>query len=335
MEATLDALEAELAAIQAAESRLTARKLTLLAAADAMQAPFIDGARTMAEWTARILDCETDTARRLVRTARGIPEGVFDRLADGDLTADRAHAYTEAALAGIPLEPLDGFELAGVRHLCRRRRKEPVSTEGYLVVQPQLDEAGYQVYGRLGAVQGSVVTQALEAEADRLCDGIPGSERPTRAELRADALTSLCEGGTRQAVVSVHHNAEGSVEIDGVAASRGDLEHATCVGAVEEDIGGQPMGETRQSISPRQRRRILYRDQHRCTIDGCVSRHRLEVHHIRHRSHGGDHDDDNLTTLCWFHHHVVVHRRGFAIDPASPEGRRRLIAPGHTRGPPH
>ncbi|MEX1280120.1 MAG: hypothetical protein AB1Z55_05315, partial [Acidimicrobiia bacterium] len=71
---TLDRIEAELAEIQADESRLTARKLTLLAAADAMQAPFIDGARTMAEWTARTLDCETETARRLVRTARGIPE---------------------------------------------------------------------------------------------------------------------------------------------------------------------------------------------------------------------------------------------------------------------
>ncbi|MEX1287614.1 MAG: hypothetical protein AB1Z57_06730, partial [Acidimicrobiia bacterium] len=77
MEATLDRIEAELAELVAIQSQATARLLELLAAADAMQAPFVDGARTMAEWTARTLDCEVGTARRLVRTARGIPEEVF------------------------------------------------------------------------------------------------------------------------------------------------------------------------------------------------------------------------------------------------------------------
>ncbi|MEX1288699.1 MAG: HNH endonuclease signature motif containing protein, partial [Acidimicrobiia bacterium] len=237
-----------------------------------------------------------------------------------------------ASLAGIAVGLLDGLELAGVAHLCRRRRRdEPTPVGGYLVVQPQLDEAGYRLHGRLGAAQGSVVTQALEAEADRLCDGIPVSERPTRAELQADALVSLAEGRDRSAVVVVHRNAEGTVEIDGIPASRADLEHATCVGSIE---AGDGSGQTRQSVSPRQRRRILYRDQHRCTIDGCVSRSRLEVHHVIPRARGGPNEDWNLTTLCWFHHHVVVHRRGFTVDRTSPPGRRRLLPPSQTRGPP-
>ncbi len=214
MEATLDALEAEIDRLIEVDARVSARRIELIRAADRAQVAFVDGARDLVEWVTRRFDVERDTARRWVRTARGIPDGVFDRLAAGEITADRAHAYTEASLAGIAVDLLDGLELAGVRHLCRRRRKEPVSTEGYLVIQPQLDEAGYRLHGRLGAVQGSVVTQALEAEADRLCDGIPGHERPTRSELRADALVSLAEGGERRAVVSVHHTTEGSIEVD-------------------------------------------------------------------------------------------------------------------------
>jgi hypothetical protein len=40
-----------------------------------------------------------------------------------------------------------------------------------------------------------------------------------------------------------------------------------------------------------------------------------------------------LTTLCWHHHHVVVHLRGYTLDPASPPQRRRLLRP-LANGPP-
>ena len=77
-------------------------------------------------------------------------------------------------------------------------------------------------------------------------------------------------------------------------------------------------------IRPSLRRAVLARDDG-CTIDGCTSTYRLEVHHITPRSQGGDHTADNLTTLCWWHHHVAVHRRGMRIDPQSPARRRRLL----------
>ena len=61
-----------------------------------------------------------------------------------------------------------------------------------------------------------------------------------------------------------------------------------------------------------------------CTIAGCSSTYRLEVHHITERSKGGTDTPENLTTLCWWHHHVAVHRQGMHIDPNSPPHRRRL-----------
>ena len=77
-------------------------------------------------------------------------------------------------------------------------------------------------------------------------------------------------------------------------------------------------------MPPKVRRMVLSRDG-ACTIDGCPSRYRLEVHHIVPRGRGGTHDGENLATVCWWHHHVAIHGRGNRIDPDSPIARRRLI----------
>src|SRR5690606_34666818 len=67
-----------------------------------------------------------------------------------------------------------------------------------------------------------------------------------------------------------------------------------------------------------------------CRAAGCTSRHRLQPHHIVPRSHGGSHHPDNLVTLCWFHHHVVVHRRGYRIEPDH-HGGIRFVLPADSR----
>ncbi len=321
---TLDRIEAELAELQTLKSRIAAREIALVRQADRLQAPYLDGARTTGEWLARRCDMNRRAADRLVRTAKAIPDPVLDSLAAGVLTVDRAHAYTDAALRHLDVDSLDGLELAGVWGLIRRRRT-PGPVDRYLVVQPSLDEGHYRLSGRLGATQGSVVTQALHTEIDQLTAGIPSEQRPSPAELRADALTSICEGGERSAVVSVHTESD-SVEIDGMPATAGEADHATCIGSVEH-VTGTTTGPTRTTVPPRQRRRVLYRDQHRCSVEGCLSRHRLEVHHIVPRADGGLNTDPNLATLCWFHHHIAIHRRGMTIDPTSPPGRRRLRQP--------
>ncbi|MDE0168403.1 MAG: HNH endonuclease signature motif containing protein [bacterium] len=85
------------------------------------------------------------------------------------------------------------------------------------------------------------------------------------------------------------------------------------------------------SIRPSLRRAVLARDDG-CTIDGCTSTYRLEVHHIIPVSQGGNHIAANLTARCWWHHHVAVRRRGMRIDPQSPPRRRRLLPPRHICG---
>jgi Domain of unknown function (DUF222) len=38
-----------------------------------------------------------------------------------------------------------------------------------------------------------------------------------------------------------------------------------------------------------------------------------EVHHLRHKGHGGETSLDNCILLCHFHHHVMIHRMGWTL----------------------
>ena len=53
--------------------------------------------------------------------------------------------------------------------------------------------------------------------------------------------------------------------------------------------------------------RIIARDGHRCTIQGCTSRTNLHSHHMKHRAQGGTDHDWNKTTGCAGHHGPCLH----------------------------
>jgi hypothetical protein len=97
--------------------------------------------------------------------------------------------------------------------------------------------------------------------------------------------------------------------------------------ALTSDGEALRVGNATTAIPPATRRFVLWRDGGMCAADGCGSSYRLQPHHIRERSDDGDHHHTNLTSLCWYHHHVVVHGRGFHIDPTSPTRRRRFLRP--------
>jgi hypothetical protein len=118
----------------------------------------------------------------------------------------------------------------------------------------------------------------------------------------------------------------------GLRVGRDTIEAILCDGIVEvtaHTTDGIPLAMGRRSrvIPPRLRRFILHRDGAACTITGCTSRYRLQVHHITRWADGGRTDPENLTTLCRFHHHVAIHGQGFTINPNTPPQRRRLLRP--------
>jgi hypothetical protein len=197
------------------------------------------------------------------------------------------------------------------------------------------------------------VVQALEAKGDTL----PEPDRTSRAARNADALWAISldalAGGDGATIDASTPVLTVFVDATDAAATRGQagvtveagprvgeaaIEAILCDGIVEVTArtpDGVPLALGRRSrvIPPRLRRFVIHRDGAACTVAGCTSRYRLQIHHITRWADGGHTDPQNLTTLCWFHHHVVIHGQGFTIDPHSPPQRRRLLQPP-IHGPP-
>jgi 5-methylcytosine-specific restriction endonuclease McrA len=139
------------------------------------------------------------------------------------------------------------------------------------------------------------------------------------------------------ALASATAGEAGAEIVAGPRVGPGLLAELLCTGRIEANLTREDgtvvgLGDSASAIPPRLRRHVLARGGG-CTVAGCRSRYRLQVHHLVERSRGGSNHPDNLTTLCWMHHHVAVHRLGFRVDPASPPGRRRLIPPHRPRAP--
>jgi hypothetical protein len=196
---------------------------------------------------------------------------------------------------------------------------------------------------------GRCFIEALDAKTDRLPPDPDGNH--SRTTRYADALWAISldslagsDGATIESatpLLTVFIDAtdaaptggETGVVIEtGPRVGPATIEAILCNGIVEvtgRTQDGTPLGMGRRTrtIPPRLKRFILARDGGVCTIEGCISRYRLQPHHITPWSLGGDTDAENLTTLCWFHHHVVIHGRGFTINPDTPPQRRRLNRP--------
>jgi len=339
--------------------------MVLLREVDRRQAPTAAGCRSLGEWVAGRLDVSRETARDLVATTHRLEDlpDVEEAVATGAIGFDRAVAVGRFADRDDNLDLLNdmaGYDIAGIRSLAAKRRRmtrideERAFNDRYLVVQPNIDESAWQLNGRLPGVAGIIVVQALEAKADTL----PAeSEMVSRAVRNANALWAISldslaggDGATIDASTplltvfvdtteAAPTNGEAGVTIEaGPRVGKATIEAILCDDMIEvtgRSQDGTPLNMGRRSrvIPPRLRRFVLARDGAACTIAGCTSRYRLQIHHITRWTDGGRTEGENLTTLCWFHHHVVIHGQGFTIDPDSPPQRRRLLRPP-IHGPP-
>ena len=62
------------------------------------------------------------------------------------------------------------------------------------------------------------------------------------------------------------------------------------------------------------RNAVLLRDRHCQWAGGCTQpAGACEVHHTRHKAHGGTTSVKDCVLLCWYHHQVVIHRQGWTL----------------------
>ena len=316
------------------------------------------------------MDVHRSTARDIVYLAERLDDSQIERIRQGEVSYVRVLEETRLREAGASVEEIArtrDLDLDSVRRLVQQMRKmtredERRVFEGqYVAFQPSLDGSHVRMNGRLGAFEAEICREALDRRGEKLVPA--GEERPDAGQRRALALTTLCQDelderqmvapvaepadpsprSRREPLLMVVANnplAEASGFEQGVSVLAGGrvgpdtVDLIQCSGRTESiTVTGQDITHhgSHSAIRPSLRRAVLARDEG-CTIDGCSSSYRLEVHHILERSRGGDNSAENLTTLCWWHHHVAVHRRGMRIDPQSPPRRRRLLPNGPSCG---
>jgi hypothetical protein len=87
------------------------------------------------------------------------------------------------------------------------------------------------------------------------------------------------------------------------------------------------------SIPAHIRRAVTLRDKHCAWPGGCDRPPSAsDVHHIRHKSHGGETSIQNCALFCEFHHEICIHRWGWkitlhpdgTIEAHSPDGHKVL-----------
>ena len=363
--APIDVIEQQLLHGETEIARIRATQMVLLREVDRRQAPTAAGCRSLREWVAGRLDVAPETARDLVAATHRLEDlpDVREAVASGEIGFDRAVAVGRFAGRDDNLDLLNemaAFDIAGIRQVAAKRRRmtrideDCAFNDRYLVAEPNLDESAWRLHGRLPGTAGSVVVAALEAKADTF----PAEpDTRSRAARNADALWAISldalsggDGATIDtstplltvfvdATEAAASNGEAGVTVEaGPRVGKATIEAILCDGIVEVTAStsdGIPltMGRRRRIIPPRLRRFVLARDGAMCTIAGCTSRYRLQIHHIKRWADGGHTDPENLTTVCWFHHHITIHGQGFTIDPNSPPQRRRLLRPP-IHGPP-
>jgi len=355
---TVDAVEQRLEARERLMRQLVADQLADFRWIAAASVPQMDGARSLREWVAAKLDMSTDVAGELTRAASLLANhpNLEAQLSEGEISFDRAVTTAKLVEAGGEddlVKASAGFDIAGVRRLTSRhrrlqpRREREVAEERHVHLQPALDGLGGAAWLELDAVGWSVFEKGLHQRADELPRPPDGAGQALAARF-ADALVSIVQDSldrdppndASQPSVTVFVDAELAAATGGQAGAEiagnglrlgpAALEAILCGGTIGV-VGvrdGKPVWATPRSRAiPRAIRDFVLHRDGGCAIEGCSSRYRLQPHHVVPFAHGGSHDVDNLTTLCWYHHHVVVHLRGYTIDPSSPLQRRRVLPP--------
>jgi hypothetical protein len=303
------------------------------------------GALTCAHWLSWRIGLDLGAAREHVRVARALRSLplIDEALRLGQVSYSKVRALTRVV---TPDNEADLLEMARcstasqLERICRGYRRAQryaqevwPEDEDVRWVQERETDAGFVRFEmQVTPDEAAIVRGALEAAMS--CAWSSGDvSAGTRAAgaRRADALVAVAEHYLRgdtavgdagpPVEVVVHVEADsGATEVggtldDGTALPRATAERLGCDAAVVtvvEDSRGNVLdvGRRRRTIPTLLRRALRLRDRG-CRFPGCTNR-RVDGHHVRHWSRGGETKLDNLCSLCR-RHHTFVHDGGVAI----------------------
>jgi hypothetical protein len=335
----LERIEAEITQLAGHLAAAECRWLQLVAEFDDRRGFEQWGSRTCAHWLSWHCALDLRAAREKLRVAhavRGLPL-ITAEFAAGRLSYSKVRAITrianadnEAELVTLALHGTAAQVERSVR-AYRRVKRDAEELDGWNARRAERylrcdwdDDGMLVVNGRLPADVGALVTRAIEV-----------LRRSGSAENNADALVLMAENalahgphsrkGTERHQVVIHVEADvlahddtgGRCEIDGGPAIPPETARRLACDAsivwMLDDATGRPLNVSSRSpsIPPALRRAVHARDNG-CAFLGCDDQRFTDMHHIRHRQHGGHNELGNLVELCWFHHRLV-HEGGWTL----------------------
>jgi hypothetical protein len=311
-------------------NELRSRQAELVGRLDPHQIAWCSGDRNVTDWLSSTLDISHQTASRLRTLAYSSHSQIKAKFGYGAIGLDRAALLSQLATTGLSERELmtlsSDYSLGRLYGLLERRRRlsaedqQAAFSDRYLVIQPSLDQSAHKIWGLAVGPDGEMIANALHRKETEL----PVLEDQSNGQRRLDALASICldsltggvEGSEARAVTVAEVLVDGLLAgatsgEAGVTLSSGPkagpdvLREILCEGKVRliaSDLNCLFYSDLGKAVPPALRALVMARDMGICSIEGCRSRYRLQIHHICPRSRGGAHHPDNLVTLCssWF-----------------------------------
>ncbi len=273
---------------------------------------------------------ECAAAVTAVLDALGKRRGPEDERSEGqrfhDALAEACHLLLRARL--VPGRA--GADTQVIAHI-------PISQLRQMPGAADLEDAWLRARLGEGADPGAAYLTGQDAEV-AACDALTVPVVTGHADMTAiDKIITLAaapapvSAEARQA----HRHAIARLAVDFVsgpgglasALRTGLLEHPYSTPSLPLDIGFA------DSIPGHIRRAVMLRDQHCAWPGGCDRpASASDVHHIRHKSDGGETSIQNCGLFCEFHHETCIHRWGWQVtlhpdgsmEARSPDGRQVL-----------
>jgi len=308
---------------------LDAEEAQLRVAAKAAEVHRHLGYGSFDEYLERVLGYAPTTARDRMRVAVALEAlpAVRAALAAGEVTFSAVRELTRVATADTEQAWLDAIQNLTAREVeqCVRGHKpgdhpddRPDPQLEPRAVRMQLLPESYALFLE--------ARRALEAEVGHpmsdsdfmavACRGVlagGGSEGDARGDAAAHAPASNTPPYQIALTVCVDCQ-RATVDAAGrtIDVAPAVVDCAQCDAVVLGRVDGAAPEPAQRTIPAAVRRLVLARDHHRCVVPGCRSSRFIDVHHLRARAAGGDHQPLNLATMC-SSHHLLLHAGAIVI----------------------
>jgi hypothetical protein len=262
----------------------------------------------MVEYLERELGYGPQVGIERLRIARALAElpQIEASLAEGSLPYSAVRELTRVATAGTEqawLDQVRGRNLREIEGLVSGKKRgdrpeDPANPDlAKRVVRLELAPAVFALFRQAQSAMadehgGRLDDSALvEVLCRRALEGDGNSERPSH-----QIAITVCESCGR----GWQNGAGREIAVGPEVVDRARCD-AELIGSLDDE---QPARLT-STVTPRIRRQVFARDQHRCTVPGCRSARNLDLHHIEFQRDGGNHEPGNLTVLCSGHHQAL------------------------------